>query len=93
MKDEGWSRMRDRRQAVGETVIRASDIGLYVFCARAWRLKADGYESQNRAEMAAGTEAHHEHGAAVAGSQRLQRLSLILFALAIVLLALWLVGQ
>ena len=85
--------MRDRSQAEREMVIRASDIGLYLFCARAWRLKADGYESQNRGEMAAGTEAHHAHGAAVASSQRLQRLSLILFVLAIVLLGLWLVSQ
>ena len=76
-----------------EKVIRASDIGLFVFCARAWCLKADGYESQNRAEMAAGSEAHQAHGAAVAGAQRLQRLSLILFGLAIVLLGMWLVSQ
>jgi hypothetical protein len=73
-----------------DEVIRASDIGLYVFCARAWRLKADGHESQNRAEMSAGTEAHHAHGAAVASIQRLQRLSLLLLGLAIILLVLWL---
>jgi hypothetical protein len=85
--------MKDRGQAGTETVIRASDIGLYVFCARAWRLKADGYESQNRAEMAAGTEAHQAHGAAVATAQRLQRLSLVLLGIAIVLLGLWLVSQ
>jgi hypothetical protein len=85
--------MRDRSQVGTETVIRASDIGLYVFCARAWRLKADGHESQNRAEMATGSEAHRAHGAAVANSQRLRRLSLILFGLAIVLLGLWLVLQ
>ena len=85
--------MSDKSRVGTETVIRASDIGLYVFCARAWRLKADGYESQNRAEMVAGSEAHHAHGAAVASAQRLQRLSVILFALAIVLLGLWLVSQ
>ena len=85
--------MNGKSRAGTQRVIRASDIGLYVFCARAWRLKADGHESQNRAEMAAGTEAHRAHGAAVAGSQRLQHLSVILFALAIVLLGLWLVSQ
>jgi hypothetical protein len=85
--------MSDRGRRLKEEVIRASDIGLYVFCARAWRLKFDGHESQNRAEMAAGTEAHHVHGAAVAASQRLQRLSLLLFALAVILLVLWLLSH
>ena len=67
-----------------DAVIRASDIGLYVFCARAWRLKADGYESSNRAEMAAGTEAHAAHGTQVAVSQYTQRLSLVLFLIALI---------
>ena len=68
-----------------DNIIRASDIGLFVFCARAWRLKADGYESANRAEMAAGTEAHAAHGRQVAVSQYAQRLSLILFMLALII--------
>jgi hypothetical protein len=66
-------------------IIRASDIGLYVFCARAWRLKADGYESANHAEMAAGTEAHAAHGRQVAVSQYARRLSLVLFMLALII--------
>lgn len=85
--------MSGKARVEREAVIRASEIGLYVFCARAWRLKADGYESQNYAEMAAGTEAHRAHGASVAGAQRLQRLSVLLFALAIILLGLWIVTQ
>ena len=67
-----------------DAVIRASDIGLYVFCARAWRLKAEGYESSNRGEMAAGTEAHAAHGQQVAVSQFTRRLSLILFVSALI---------
>ena len=85
--------MTSKAPAERAPVIRASDIGLYVFCARAWRLKNEGYESQNHAELAAGTEAHHAHGAAVAGAQRLQRLSAFLFCLALVLLGLWLLTQ
>jgi hypothetical protein len=73
----------------GGEVIRASDIGLYVFCARAWRLKADGFESQNVAEMAAGSEAHAAHGRRVAASLLARRLSLVLFGLALLVLALW----
>ena len=74
-------------------IIRASDLGLYVFCARAWRLKSEGYESQNRAEMAAGTRAHQGHGARIAIYDLARRLSLALFALALVLLALWLLAH
>lgn len=69
-------------------IIRASDIGLYVFCARAWRLKADGYQSRNIAEMVAGTEAHQAHGARVVASQRARQLSIVLFVLAVIVLAL-----
>ncbi len=73
-----------------EQIVRASEIGLYVFCARAWRLKADGYESQNVAEMTAGTQTHRTHGASVVASQHAQRLSVVLFVLALLVLALWL---
>ena len=72
-----------------DEVIRASDIGLYVFCARAWRLKADGYASQNVAAMEAGTAAHHAHGASVVATNRMRRLSIALFLVAAVVLVLW----
>ncbi len=73
-----------------DTTLRASDVGLYVFCARAWRLRADGYESQNLAELAAGTQSHRAHGARIFAYDLARRLSLALLALALVALALWL---
>ncbi|MBI1800777.1 MAG: hypothetical protein HY259_00955 [Chloroflexi bacterium] len=76
-----------------ESLIRASDIGLYVFCARAWRLKAEGYESANLGEMAAGRSAHRAHGEAVAAYQRARQWSRALFALALVALVLWLLAR
>jgi len=72
-----------------EKIIRASDIGLYVFCARAWRLKAEGYESRNLAEMTAGAEAHQAHGARVVAYHRLRAASIALFAASLALLLLW----
>ncbi len=77
-------------RAMRDEIIRASEIGLYVFCARAWRLKADGYESQNVAEMAAGTEAHRAHGDQVVAYHRARQWSMALFALAAVVLIFWL---
>jgi hypothetical protein len=75
----------------GTGIIRASDIGLYVYCAKAWRLKADGHESANVGEMAAGSEAHEAHGARVALYALLQRASVALVVIAVLAFALWLV--
>ena len=43
-------------------IIRASEVGSYLFCARAWWYRLQGIESTNQAEMIAGTELHHQHG-------------------------------
>ena len=83
--------MSERRAPTNSGVIRASDVGLYVYCAKAWRLKADGHESANVGEMAAGTEAHEAHGARVALYAHLQRASMALIVVAALAFMLWLV--
>ncbi len=52
--------------------IKASEIGSYLYCRRAWWYRLKGFESANQAEMAAGTEMHRRHGrkVLVAGLQR-----------------------
>jgi CRISPR/Cas system-associated exonuclease Cas4 (RecB family) len=52
--------------------IRASEIGSYLYCRRAWWLRQQGFEPGNQAEMAAGSELHRQHGRSVlvAGFQR-----------------------
>jgi len=67
-------------------VIRASEIGNYLYCHRAWRYRKDGVESENKAEMAAGTELHRQHGRKTLSAVLLRILSLILLLLAILLL-------
>jgi len=65
-------------------IIRASEIGEYVFCHRAWWLhQIQGVESTNRELMSAGTRHHQAHGHAVIRSNALQRVALVLFTLAI----------
>jgi hypothetical protein len=66
-------------------IIRASEIGTYLYCARAWWYHRNGVESANQAEMTLGTETHRLHGrrVAAAGLTRLAGLILLLAALAL----------
>lgn len=65
-------------------IIRASEIGEYVFCHRTWWLRrVKGFESANRAQMEAGTGKHVEHGRAVQRADTMRRLAIVLFVLAL----------
>lgn len=67
-----------------DQIIRASEIGEYVFCHRAWWLhRVQGLESANRAQMEAGTIKHVEHGRAVQRADILRRAAIILFVVAL----------
>ena len=49
-------------------IIRASELGEYVFCARAWWLRrALGWEPEGHARREYGTLLHRRHGRALAG--------------------------
>ena len=66
-------------------VIRASEIGQYVYCARAWWLGSVlGYESANVQAIESGLAAHQAHGRAVESYHRRYRLAIALFALAFI---------
>ena len=66
--------------------IRASEVGTYLYCARAWWYSRKGIESTNQAEMTAGTELHRLHGRQVIASSLTRALALILLLVALVLL-------
>jgi CRISPR/Cas system-associated exonuclease Cas4 (RecB family) len=74
-------------------VIRSSDIGNYLYCRRAWWYRKQGLESENQAELAAGTEIHQRHGRQVLASSLNRTLGLILLAVALVLLAAYCTAQ
>ncbi len=67
--------------------IRASEVGSYLYCARAWWYQRKGIASSNQAEMTAGSELHRQHGRQVLASGFTRALALILLLVALVLLA------
>ena len=67
-------------------LIRASDIGSYLYCRRAWWYRKLGVESENRSELAAGTELHRQHGRTLILSGLLRTLGLLLLLAAVVLM-------
>lgn len=71
-------------------VIRASEIGEYVYCHRAWWLhQIQGHASANVREMADGTARHARHGRQVglAAAMRILAVLLLLAGLAAFLLS------
>lgn len=74
-------------------IIRASEIGQYVFCARAWWLsRVLGYRSTNLSAMSHGLSEHRAHGRAVRGVHRLRVIGLALVLLAALLIVAWLLA-
>lgn len=71
-----------------DDIIRASELGRYAYCERAWWLgRVKGYRSANAAAMQQGVSRHRAHGRAVVGSYRLRRLAVLLLLLALLALA------
>lgn len=71
-------------------IIRASEIGSYIYCNRAWWLKRiDGRESHNVTEMQLGTQQHERHSRAVKGIGQLQKIAYGLIMLALFFLVIF----
>ncbi len=67
-------------------LIRASEIGSYLYCRRAWWYRKQGMESENQAELATGTELHRQHGRKVLAAGLLRTIGITLLLAALVLL-------
>ncbi len=73
--------------------IRASEIGSYLYCQRAWWYQRQGVQSENQAEMAGGTELHERHGRTVLMAGCLRVLAYVFLMAAVILLTIVITRQ
>lgn len=69
--------------------IRASEIGSFVYCKRAWWYQRRGFASSNVEELTAGSELHYEHGRSVLISGFLRMLGYGLLLAAVVVFVIY----
>ena len=75
-------------------MIRASEIGQYDFCAKAWWLHyVAGVPLANVHELQAGTQAHERHSRRVSRAGRLQQGAILLMVVGVILLAIVLLSS
>lgn len=67
--------------------IRASEIGTFLYCRRAWWYRSQGFPSENQAELTGGTEFHKQHGRQVVTAGLFRAAGLVILLLALALLA------
>lgn len=73
--------------------IRASEIGAYLYCQRAWWFQRQGYVAENQTELAGGSELHYRHARRVMVSGFLRILAYVLLLLALVILTIYISGK
>jgi hypothetical protein len=74
---------------MSDRIIRASEIGQYDFCAKAWWLGSiEGVSPSNIRQLQAGTAAHEEHGRQVKRASQLQVAAFVLVGLGVIILML-----
>jgi hypothetical protein len=67
--------------------IRASELGNFLYCRRAWWYHLQGVPSQNQNELSGGTAFHRRHGRGVLFSGFLRSAGWVLILAALVVLA------
>ena len=67
--------------------IRASELGTFLFCRRAWWYHSQGVTSENQTELASGGAFHRRHGRNVILSSLLRTAGWILLLAALAALA------
>ena len=73
--------------------IRASEIGAFTFCRRAWWYHNEGTPTQNQAELAGGSAYHHRHGRQILRAGALRAAGWVILFLAVIFLLIGLTNQ
>ncbi|MFQ5614917.1 MAG: hypothetical protein ACE5GO_00400 [Anaerolineales bacterium] len=73
--------------------IRASEIGNFLYCRRAWWYRRQGQRSENQAELLTGAKLHEQHGRAVFTAGVLRAIGYGLLLLALAFLTIYLMNQ
>jgi hypothetical protein len=64
--------------------VRASEIGTYLYCQRAWSYQQKGVTNENQTELIVGTQLHESHGRSVMAAGCLRSLAYALLLAALV---------
>ena len=73
--------------AKGKRTVRASEIGSFIYCQRAWWYQRQGFEPINRSELAAGSEFHNAHASRARSVILMRIIAWVLMLAALVYLA------
>ncbi|MCY3900863.1 MAG: hypothetical protein OXF86_19975 [Caldilineaceae bacterium] len=74
--------------------VRASDIGAWSFCNRAWWLaRVQNAPHERPQQLEWGDQSHADHGRLMSRAQRLRRIGIMLLAGGLILLGLTLLAQ
>jgi hypothetical protein len=65
--------------------IRASELGAYLYCQRAWWYQKNGETPENQAEIHAGVDLHEKHARSVLASGCIRSLAYLLLVGALLL--------
>lgn len=77
--------------AARRSLVRASDLGLWSYCHRAWWLaRVQGVAHRKPALLAQGTATHEAHGKLAARAQGERQWGQLLIALGLILVGIWL---
>jgi hypothetical protein len=72
-------------------IIRASELGTYVFCNRAWWYQLQGYEPDDREALIKGKQYHEQHSNRVTSAGCLLVAAYGLVLIAIITTIIWLI--
>jgi len=73
--------------------IRASEIGTFLYCHRAWWYQQAGQHQENEIELLLGTQMHEKHGRAVFSASVVRMLGYAFLLLTLILLTVYLADR